>query len=164
MSRYIDGRDAAKTYRPVAGSMSPGLKRAREPYRYRNALTGLVLGAFAAGVWAYSISAVKQDVFDDVDEEARALGATGTGTGLGVGVIANAVEEEKRIIEGAVAALEGKPLPSDPPLFQVVGGPSKGLLQKLDKKYPNLKILDPERKTLVWGAPPVDNIGKMGRS
>jgi cytochrome c oxidase assembly factor 3 len=26
-------------------------------------------------VWAYSISAVKQDVFDDVDEEARELAA-----------------------------------------------------------------------------------------
>ena len=39
---------------------------------------GLTLGAFAVGIWAYSISAVKQDVFDDVDEEARAMSATRT--------------------------------------------------------------------------------------
>ena len=48
--------------------MSPGLKRAREPFRIRNAVVGVGLFAFAVGVWAYSISAVKQDVFDDVDE------------------------------------------------------------------------------------------------
>ena len=58
--------------------MSPGLKRAREPYRVKNAILGLTLGAFAVGIWAYSISAVKQDVFDDVDEEARAMSATRT--------------------------------------------------------------------------------------
>ena len=59
--------------------MSPGLQRARAPFRLRNALTGVVLAGFAVGVWAYSIGAVKQDVFDDVDEEARALMA---GSGL----------------------------------------------------------------------------------
>jgi cytochrome c oxidase assembly factor 3 len=53
--------------------MSAGLKRAREPYRVRNAITGLTLAAIGVGIWAYSISAVKQDVFDDVDDEARAL-------------------------------------------------------------------------------------------
>ena len=57
--------------------MSPGLRRAREPYRLRNAITGLTLAAFGVGVWAYSISAVRQDVFDDVDEEARRLAASG---------------------------------------------------------------------------------------
>ena len=58
--------------------MSPGLRRAREPYRVKNAIMGLTLGAFAVGIWAYSISAVKQDVFDDIDEEARAMSATRT--------------------------------------------------------------------------------------
>lgn len=58
--------------------MSPGLRRAREPYRVKNAIMGLTLGAFAVGIWAYSISAVKQDVFDDIDEEARTMSATRT--------------------------------------------------------------------------------------
>jgi len=53
--------------------MSPGLQRAREPYRVKNAILGLSLSAFAVGIWAYSISAVKQDVFDDIDEEVAAL-------------------------------------------------------------------------------------------
>lgn len=70
---------------PSSQTMSPGLKRAREPYRVKNAIMGLTLGAFAVGIWAYSISAVKQDVFDDVDEEARAMSATRTpDTTLGV--------------------------------------------------------------------------------
>jgi len=97
MSRYVDRKEAAKSYRPKAGvniyfyfkifklmsyplsqTMSASLKRAREPYRVKNAIMGLTLGAFAVGIWAYSISAVKQDVFDDVDEEARAMSATRT--------------------------------------------------------------------------------------
>ncbi|KAJ3504656.1 hypothetical protein NLJ89_g7826 [Agrocybe chaxingu] len=67
--------------------MSPGLLRAREPYRLKNAILGLTLGAFAVGVWAYSISAVKQDVFDDVDAEAEALGSTATSTSSGAGFV-----------------------------------------------------------------------------
>jgi cytochrome c oxidase assembly factor 3 len=78
MSQYINRKEAAKTYRPKAGTMSPGLKRAREPYRVKNAIMGLTLGAFAVGIWAYSINAVKQDVFDDIDEEARTMSATRT--------------------------------------------------------------------------------------
>ena len=50
--------------------VSPALQRAREPYRLRNAVTGTLLVAFAVSVWAYSISAVKQDNFDDVDAAA----------------------------------------------------------------------------------------------
>jgi len=69
---YISRKDARSSYRPN-NLMSPGLKRAREPFRVRNAVTGITLLGFAVGVWAYSIRAVKQDVFDDVDEEARVL-------------------------------------------------------------------------------------------
>lgn len=61
--------------------MSPGLQRAREPFRLHNALTGLGLGLLAFGIYSYSISAVRQDVFDDVDEEAEALARTGTSSG-----------------------------------------------------------------------------------
>ena len=58
--------------------MSPGLKRAREPYRVKNAIMGLTLGVFSVAIWAYSINAVKQDVFDDLDEEARSMSASRT--------------------------------------------------------------------------------------
>ncbi len=56
--------------------MSPGLQRARAPFRFRNALTGGILASFAVGVWAYSLSAVAQDDFSDVDEEAKAISAS----------------------------------------------------------------------------------------
>ena len=61
----------------VIPQMSQGLLRAREPYRVKNAITGLAISSFAVGVWLYSMRAVKQDNFDDVDEEARAMVLSG---------------------------------------------------------------------------------------
>ncbi|KAJ7450477.1 hypothetical protein FB451DRAFT_1527659 [Mycena latifolia] len=46
--------------------MSPGLLRARAPYRAKNALL-----AFVAGVFAYALAAIKQDTFDDLDDAVR---------------------------------------------------------------------------------------------
>jgi cytochrome c oxidase assembly factor 3 len=107
--------------------MSPGLKRARDPYRVRNAITGLILASFGVGVWAYSISAVKQDVFDDVDEEARTLAR-----------VVSVEEEKKAVVDSAVAEVK------------------RGLLVD---RFP--RLLDPTGKTLVWGAPAVDKVGRM---
>ncbi|RDB19819.1 Cytochrome c oxidase assembly factor 3, mitochondrial [Hypsizygus marmoreus] len=163
-SQYVDRKTVNESYRPRSGLMSPGLKRAREPYLFRNALTGLVLGAFAVGVWAYSISAVKQDVFDDVDEEAREMARVGT---------SNDMKEEQRVMEAAVAAAVTPertttspspvtPPPSSPSNSTSPASSSRGLLQYLDGRFP--RLLDPQRKTLVWGAPPVDNVGKIGKS
>lgn len=119
--------------------MSAGLMRAREPYRAKNALTGLVIGSFIVGVWLYSMSAVKQDNFDDVDEEARAMVRAGVKTledrGTEAMTVAEGKEKEKK---------------------------AHGLLALLDGKLPGL--LDPEGKTMVWGAPPVDRIGRIGQS
>lgn len=42
---------------------SASLKRARAPYQIRNWVTGGAIVAFIAGVYLYSISAVKQDDF-----------------------------------------------------------------------------------------------------
>ncbi|KAG8973749.1 hypothetical protein FRC05_008168 [Tulasnella sp. 425] len=61
---------AEATYRPKGYGISPSLARARAPFRAQNAITGLTLFGFAVSVWAYSIHAVKQDNFDDVDFEA----------------------------------------------------------------------------------------------
>jgi len=111
--------------------MSPGLQRARAPYFARNAITGFVLGAFGVGVYAYSISAVKQDIFDDVDEEARAMVSIAKTTGLPK-VVAG---EEKSVLMVTPKVVEEEvPLPS----------PQRGW------------------KPLIQGAPPVDNMGKLG--
>ena len=140
--------------------MSPGLQRAREPYRVKNAMLGLLLGAFAVGVWAYSINAVKQDVFDDVDEEVAALAADSakgkttaalTAEGAAVTPITSATVSSQSIPEYI--------FPVQIPESNSV----KGILPSLEKRMPVwFKLLDPERKTLVWGATPIDKMGKMG--
>ncbi|KAJ1642045.1 hypothetical protein IWQ61_010676 [Dispira simplex] len=43
------------------------LRRARRPYVFRNTLTGLGIVGFALGVYTYSMLAVKQEDFDDLD-------------------------------------------------------------------------------------------------
>ena len=136
--------------------MSPGLLRARAPYRWKNAISGLILGAAAVGIYTYSISAVKQDVFDDVDEEARELREAG--------VVLRSLEDEERDRKKAAAGAHGEELILEKIAHEpeeVKGGVLvRGVLaQYLDSSSP--RLLDPERKTLVWGAPPVDNIGSM---
>ncbi|KAI0068585.1 hypothetical protein BV25DRAFT_1910350 [Artomyces pyxidatus] len=153
--QYIDRKDAAKSYRPKGYVMSPGLMRAREPYRVRNAVTGVVISAFAVGAWLYSMNAVKQDNFDDVDEEARAL----MGSGM------KSLEDQAREREAAkrLAAVEPAQAvrpPSKEVSRSVGSSNSRGLLQQLDGAFP--RLLEPKKKTLVWFAPSVDAVGKMG--
>jgi len=155
-SQYIDRRAATRSYRPAGHvrlglelisplivhcgpilQMSTGLMRAREPYRVKNAVTGLAIGSFIVGVWLYSMSAVKQDNFDDVDEEARAMVRAGVKP-----------MEEKGADAMTSATVAGR-------------GNHRGLLALVDAKLPGL--LDPEGKTVVFGAPAVDRIGRIGQ-
>ncbi|EEH46365.1 uncharacterized protein PADG_02463 [Paracoccidioides brasiliensis Pb18] len=55
-SSYYD-----KDYRAGAA-----LLRARRPYLFKNAATGIALFAFCIGVYAFTINAVGQDDFSDV--------------------------------------------------------------------------------------------------
>ena len=67
ISRY----SARSSYYGATGfTPSPGLERARRPFRAKNALTGLAIMAFVGGVYSYSISAVKQDDFADLPKTA----------------------------------------------------------------------------------------------
>jgi cytochrome c oxidase assembly factor 3, fungi type len=110
-------------------------------------LTGLAVGSFVVGVWLYSMSAVKQDNFDDVDEEARAMARVGT----------RVVEDDRGPERDAHATSPAAPTPPS----SMTSGKVKaqGLLAQLDGKFP--RFLDPEGKTMVWGAPPVDRIGRL---
>ncbi|CDO73798.1 hypothetical protein BN946_scf185015.g127 [Trametes cinnabarina] len=161
---YVDRKTARQSYRP-RNLMSPGLQRAREPFRIRNAVTGLLLAGFAVGVWAYSIGAVKQDVFDDVDEEARALMA-----GSGIQKAENGAAESRGVADAAKAQNDtGLNLdhPAAPATSLAAGArpetksaSPRGILPPLlEHRFPTL--LDPSSRTLVWGAPPLDNVGKM---
>jgi len=144
--------------------MSPGLKRARAPFRVRNAITGTLIAAFAIGVWAYSISAVKQDNFDDVDEEAKAL-ARSRVKSIGDKERTQAARTttiSSSNSEGLASSTEEMDrLPaqhSSTTSTSFTNG--RGVLASiLDSRFP--RLLDPERKTIIWGAPPVDRIGSM---
>ena len=140
--------------------MSPGLQRARQPFRLRNAITGVVLAGFAVGVWAYSIGAVKQDKFDDVDEEARALMAgsglqrseDGAADGRGAANASKTVAQAGSVLADVVSPAVPLPTP--------VASRHRGVLpQLLEHRIP--RLFDPATGTLVWGAPPVDNVGRL---
>ncbi|KAI0700621.1 hypothetical protein BC835DRAFT_1266066 [Cytidiella melzeri] len=153
---YVDKKTVNASYRPHSSQMSPGLKRARQPFLLRNVLTGLVLASFTVGVWAYSIGAVKQEDFTDIDEEAKALrqSAKTESTQKTVGaqaVVASGSETET--VSRVVSATDADGV--------VVSGRPRGLVASLLwDRYPSL--LDPRTRTLVWGAPPVDRIGRIG--
>ncbi|KAG1806470.1 uncharacterized protein HD556DRAFT_314983 [Suillus plorans] len=149
--QYVSKKTVAASYRPRSSLMSPGLQRARAPFRLQNAITGLVLAGFGVGVWAYSISAVKQDDFSDVDEEARALMRAGP-----------IVEEVKVSVMNEAKVVATQTPSSVPVKVKVATVPSihRGLLVPiLERHFP--RLLDPSRKTLIWGAPSVDNIGRL---
>jgi cytochrome c oxidase assembly factor 3 len=144
--------------------MSPGLQRARAPYRWKNAISGLILGAIGVGIYSYSINAVKQDKFDDVDEEARELRESG--------VVLTSLEDEERDRKKAAAGAHEDELilekiVHEPPETPKQDNATRGTMplprgvwvKPLDRRFPWL--LDPERKTLVWGAPHVDNMGRV---
>ncbi|KAM5534834.1 hypothetical protein V8D89_011550 [Ganoderma adspersum] len=155
--QYVNPKYARASYRPQ-NIMSPGLKRAREPFKLRNTLTGLVLAGFAVGVWAYSIGAVKQDDFGDVDEEARALMA---GSGLQNQVAGVAEERTVDVAKASPTAAPAIPVAEPPSLPTPVSGTRRGILPPLfERRFP--RLLDPQTGTLVWNAPPVDNGGKLG--
>lgn len=151
--------------------MSPGLMRARQPFFLRNTITGVILASFAVGVWAYSMGAVKQDDFTDVDEEARALARTGAST-----VQAAISDVEKKAVERTEAAAPGTavtPLPIGPaggtiattstpvPAAPAQLARPRGVLASLVYDR-NPHLLDPTTKTFIWGAPSVDRIGRAG--
>ncbi|KLO16308.1 hypothetical protein SCHPADRAFT_848183 [Schizopora paradoxa] len=145
-------------------ALSPGLQRARAPFRVRNAITGLLVGTFAVSVWAYSIRAVKQDTFEDVDEEAKAMLSSRAQQQeqLSNGETSTSASNLKVHATAATAvAVESSTKSSSPslPNPRTTIGPAGVLAPLLDGRYP--RFLDPERRTFVWGAPPVDRIGRL---
>ncbi|GAA6061839.1 hypothetical protein JCM10212_000756 [Sporobolomyces blumeae] len=161
----VSTREAKQSYHPRGYGVSEGLKRARRPFRTRNAVVGLALSGFMFSVYLYSIRAVAQDDFADLeaptDEQRRN---------------AVSIEDEKRFKEAAKAE-QLSPLAAVPP--QVPGSPSSatttlsspgarvnevssvrgsGILSRLSATFGG-KGTDSQ---LVWGAPPVDRVGRMG--
>lgn len=109
-----------------------GLHRARAPFRAKNLLTGAGIVSFTFAVYAYSISAVKQDDFSDIPapsmEEIRQ------------------VHESKRSTEELSPSVQPSPLP---PI---------GLLGSATSWIRSGRLSQSE---WVVGAPPVDRLGHM---
>jgi len=136
--------------------ISPALERARQPFRLRNAVTGGLLFGFAVSVWAYSISAVKQEDFDDVDAETLNLDRRRTSLSETVST---------RISEPSISPHRSVPS-EDPP-----NSLSRHLLHSVPLMLAQFRptILDnfiqarhpTEGNLLVWGAPPLTNTGSI---
>src|ERR1700761_5977812 len=123
--------------------MSSGLLRARQEYRVPNALTGLTLALFIGAVWAYSIRAVKQENFDDIDQEARQMALRHSPSAS-----AKATVDREMTAVSQPSGLYIEATHADAP---------RGLLPRLLPP----RHLDPVHRTLVWGAPPIDHLGSV---
>jgi len=129
----------------------------------------VTIAALVVGVWAYSIAAVKQDSFADVDEEARILAASGSTQNI------KSIEDEEKAKAAAITFVHtpstttsaGLAQPQPPAIATPVVTPLPGLAPRpkgilvplLERHYP--RLLDPTRRTLIWGAPPVDRVGRL---
>jgi len=138
--------------------MSPGLIRARKIFLLPNALTGVGLGLFTVTVWAYSINAVKQENFDDIDEEVRQLNASNAQSQARSPVLVEVDREMTATTQ-----------PSGPMRAAAIQHEKEELRKQFDHRglLPSLlstRLLDPNSKTLVWGAPPIDSLGRLGDS
>ncbi|CAK5276050.1 unnamed protein product [Mycena citricolor] len=166
--RYVDRSEVKASYWKN-GRMSPGLLRARRQFRTKNTFGGVVLLTFVAGVFAYSIAAVKQDVFDDLDDEVKTRALQEAPR------VVLSAEDEKRVMQAATsAATKGPTLRkpradgdlavasagADASAAAAAASPRGVVAAFLAKRYPTL--LDPTSHTIVWGAPPVDRIGSVG--
>ncbi|GAA6042785.1 hypothetical protein JCM8097_007478 [Rhodosporidiobolus ruineniae] len=153
-------RAAKQTYHPGGSGVSEGLKRARLPFRNRNLVTGGLISAFAFSVYMYSIRAVAQDDFSDLDqpiseEERRAV---------------RSIEEDKAARE----ALNADRLSATPVAAAAVGvveAVNPVEVAPLTVPAGRRSILEQVRgafggrgaeSKLVWGAPSVDRVGRIG--
>ncbi|GAA6004884.1 uncharacterized protein JCM10292_002545 [Rhodotorula paludigena] len=154
----LSSRQARATYHPGGYGVSEGLKRARRPFFTRNLITGSLISAFALSVYLYSIRAVAQDDFSDLDqplseEQRRNL---------------TSIEDEQRLKNArtadrlalgpppAVAAAQGVPagtVSAAPP----AAAPSS-VFGRLRSAFGGRGT----ESTLVWNAPSVDRIGRIG--
>lgn len=130
--------------------MSPGLLRARAPYRNKNIIGGILLFGAVSGIYFYSMQAVKQDDFTDVDAEATAM--------RGTNILPKSIEDEEKERKEearrlqAEAAAEKKSANNTDAYY----GGRRGILAQI---APNLMG---SRISWIDGAPPVDRVGLMG--
>ncbi|KAL1409645.1 hypothetical protein Q8F55_003641 [Vanrija albida] len=146
---------ADASYHPHGFDESASLRRARRPYIIRNVLTGGAIVAFIVGVYAYSISAVKQDDFSDVvdllpPEAERAA----------IRSIEDEAREKAGVAPLAAVEVEAAPAPAAP-APSVLSYLSPRRLSEIDWLKNRGWVEHGKDNLLVWGAPSVDKIGSM---
>lgn len=177
----VNRYSARSSYYGASGFQpSPGLERARRPFRAKNALTGLAILAFVGSVYGYSISAVKQDDFSDLPEVSTSAGKEGiktieeemaerakAGGGRGIGAMMGFGSSPqgdgvrvKDAEDGAVVAATSsntgsgfsspQPTPLSTPLPP---GTSSSVLSHTGRPH----------STIIVGAGDVDKLGTMGQ-
>lgn len=143
--------------------MSPGLLRARRQFRTKNAIVGVATLSFVVGIFFYSMAAVKQDVFDDLDDEVKERAM------LDAKRAALSVEDEKRAMAAAVSFATG------PGTTPAIKGPKlSDRARNAATATPPAQELPPPQDAvqgrgvlgslmaLIWGAPPDDKSGSSG--
>lgn len=135
MSSTLNHREKRATYWE-SGRMSQGLQRARAPFRAKNLLTGAGILSFTFAVYAYSISAVKQDDFSDIP--------------------APSIEEIKRLNETKAQSSSEQLSSATPSTPQQL--PPLGLLGSATSWIRGGRASESE---LVIGAPSLDQLGQV---
>ena len=143
----ISTREAKQTYHPGGYGTSEGLKRARLPFRTRNAIVGLTLSGFMFSVYLYSIRAVAQDDFADLQapsmEEREKMVS---------------IEEERRNRDALL-------LPPSTVTTTIPQETSQSLTshQGILARFKNTFGGRGQESKIVWGAPPVDRLGRIAK-
>lgn len=162
---------------------SEGLKRARKPFRLRNALTGMAILSFVAGVYGYSISAVKQDDFSDIPiaapsnydksiEEEMAerkklnMGNRGVGAMFGIG---SSPQGEGVKVKATPLESPSQTTPISTPTTTIAPSAkapgmaaADALLQERPVQVDGSPMGARPRSRWIVGAPDVDMVGKLG--
>lgn len=155
-------RAAAATYHPKGYGVSEGLLRARKPFRTGNAIIGLTITTFAFSVYFYSIRAVAQDDFSDVEAPSQAERA-------GVQSIEDELKLKKALKEerlsfpsailapGVVDAAESKLADKLESVAPAASWRSSSILSQLKGAFGGRGT----GSKLFVGAPDVDRIGRL---
>ncbi|GFZ44569.1 hypothetical protein JCM24511_02293 [Saitozyma sp. JCM 24511] len=188
------------SYHPGGGA-SPSLRRARRPFKLGNAFVGGAVALFAAGVYAYSISSVKQDDFSDVADllppaaeraKIRTIEDEARDAALAKGQQLGSLSSLSTSSQGggaATAPLSPVYQPSSPSaLSKPLPSTSIGVIDEelgisgmdlpadlnlswseyLPKRmsewgwFKRRGLVEDKGNVLVWGAPDVDKVGKVG--
>ena len=146
--------------------VSPALKRARDPLRARNAVTGTLLTAFALSVWAYSISAVKQDTLGDIDTFAADKQVQVTvPLNRSVAIADSLIPFSQPTVLHSVTAQRA----SDVYAFPISGptAPANPLITSFLLFRPSIldrltTVRHSDGTLIVWGAPAIEKVGSIG--